>query len=111
MQNIKMNLGCVPFFASSRMQGITKFILSEYKYNCMVWPNKHSSTSYADFYKWNIKCLDESPSDAVWLNELCIRMSNHRVKLMDEDSNEKYEAYAFYFDADKTIVISTPRRK
>ena len=109
MQNIKMN-GVRTLFILSRMQGITKFILSEYKYNCMVWPNKQTSASYADFYKWNIKCLDESPNDAVWLNELCIRMSDYRVKLMDEDSNEKYEAYAFYFDVDRTIVISTPRR-
>jgi hypothetical protein len=92
------------------MEEISKFILSEYKYNCMVWPNE-SSASYKEFYEWNMKCLNESPSDAIWLNELCMRMANYKIKLMDEDSNEKYDAYAFYYDNDKTIVICTPRRQ
>ena len=90
------------------MEGLTKFILNEYKYNCMVWPDK--SKSYEEFYKWNIKCISESPNDAMWLNELCTRMASYKVKLMDENTNEKHEVYAFYFDNDKTIVISTPRR-
>jgi hypothetical protein len=92
------------------MEEITKFILSEYKYSCMVWPNNESSPSYADFYKWNIKCLQESPNDVVWLNELCTRMANYKIKLMDENTNEKHEAYAFYYGNDRTIVICTPRQ-
>lgn len=92
------------------MEEITKFILSEYKYCCMVWPNKENSPSYTDFYKWNIKCLQESPNDIVWLNELCMRMGNSKIKLMDENNNEKHDAYAFYYDNDRTIVICTPRQ-
>ncbi len=92
------------------MEGITKFILSEYKYGCMVWPNSVRMRSYEDFYKWNIKCINDSPSDATWLNELCMRMTSSKVKLMDESDNIPHQAYAFYFDDNRNIVICTPRR-
>jgi hypothetical protein len=89
------------------MTDITKFILSKYKYSYMVWPSK-TSPSYEDFYNWNIKCISESPDEAVWLNELCTRMASSKVKLMDEDSNTRHDAYAFYFDYDKNIVLCSP---
>ena len=92
------------------MEGIAKFILSEYKYGCMVWPNSVTMPSYEDFYKWNIKCINDSPSDATWLNELCTRMTSSKVKLMDESDNIPNRAYAFYFDDNRNIVICTPRR-
>ena len=91
------------------MEEIKKFILNEYKYNCMMWGIK--CVPYEEFYNWNIKCLNESPEDVVLLNELCKRMSGSKIKLMDEVSNMRYDAYAFYFDSDKNIVISTPRRR
>ena len=92
------------------MEGITKFILSEYKYACMVWPNSVRMPSYEEFYKWNIKCINESPTDAEWLNQLCTRMTTSKVKLMDEGTNIPYPAYAFYFDDNRNIVICTARR-
>ena len=59
------------------MEEIKKFILNEYKYNCMMWGIK--CVPYEEFYNWNIKCLNESPEDVVWLNELCKRMSNSKI--------------------------------
>ena len=66
--------------------------------------------NYEEFLEWNVKCLTElTPDDAIWLTGLCKRIRNHKLKLMDEESCSQFDAYAFFFDTDKNIVIVNPR--
>lgn len=66
--------------------------------------------SYDKFLEWNTQCLEElTPDDAIWLTGLCKRIKGGKIKLMDEESCSKFEAYAFFIDSNKKIVIVNPR--
>jgi hypothetical protein len=66
--------------------------------------------TYEEFLEWNLMCLKTlSPEDTTWLSELCKRIRNNTIKLMDEESCSQFSASEFFFDSDKNIVIVNPR--
>ena len=65
---------------------------------------------YADYRIWNLECIVAlTDSEYNWMVELCKRMSEKKVLLMDEDSSSVYTAYNFYFDKAKRLCITNPR--
>ena len=98
---------------------IEDYIVSEYTFERMKSDlNSDSnvsnilkiSKSYSRFLKWNIDCIDElSDKDKEWLTELCKRIGDKKIKLMDEESCAVFEAYKIYFDENKKICIVNPR--
>jgi hypothetical protein len=92
------------------MEMVKQFIINIDTYDRMnSMEDGDTPLTYQEFYDWNIKCLNESPDDLAWLSELCKRMANYKIQLMDEESCARMTAYAFYFDNDKNIVIVNPR--
>ena len=92
------------------MDDIKKCIVNEYTYDRM----KNMSDdcpwdSYNEFYDWNVKCLQESQDDAIWLYSFCKRLANNKVQLMDEESCVAFTAYGFFYDHNKSIVLVNPR--
>jgi hypothetical protein len=66
--------------------------------------------NYSDFLEWNNKCIYElSNEDDAWLVGLCGRMKNGRIMLQDMESCVQFQAYGFYFNQNKEIVIVNPR--
>jgi hypothetical protein len=92
------------------MEDIKELIINEYTYNRMIDENSGQWETYNDFYEWNVKCLAElTPDDAIWLTGTCKRIKTYKIKLMDEESCSKFEAYWFFIDSDKKIVLVNPR--
>jgi hypothetical protein len=66
--------------------------------------------TYAEFLDWNNKCIYELTNEEdAWLVGLCGLMKNGRIMLQDMESCVQFEAYGFYFNLDKKIVIVNPR--
>ena len=84
---------------------IQDYIINEYTFDRM-----NTNESYTTFLKWNINCINElSDKDIEWLNELCNRIGNKKIKLMDEESCVAFDAFKIYFDKNKKICIVNPR--
>ena len=66
--------------------------------------------TYKEFMEWQEKCLAEmSGDDCTWIRGLCSRVSNGKVRLMDEDTCVDYQADMIYFDVDRKVVIMNSR--
>jgi hypothetical protein len=101
----------VPLFLvhPAKMDDIKKCIVNEYTYDRMKNMSEYPWDSYTEFYDWNVKCLQESQDDAIWLYSFCKLLATDRIKLMDEESCAIFAAYGFYYDEDKNIVLVNPR--
>ena len=86
---------------------IEHYIINEYTFERMNDINKRS---YSTFLQWNVDCINDlSDKDIEWLNELCKRIGDKKIKLMDEESCAVFEAYKIYFDENKKLCIVNPR--
>jgi hypothetical protein len=66
--------------------------------------------SYAEFLEWNNKCICELTNEEdAWLVGLCRRLKNKHIQLQDMECCSRFEAYGFYFNEKKHIVIVNPR--
>ena len=93
-----------------KMESITKYIVGESIYERMTEMHDDSPwASYDEFYNWNIKCLQESRDDTIWLHGFCKRLALNKINLMDEESCSTFSACGFYYDHDKNIVLVNPR--
>jgi hypothetical protein len=94
---------------------IEDYIVSEYtfermKSNIDVSNILKISKSYPTFLKWNINCINDLlDKDKEWVIELCKRIGNKKINLMDEENCVSFEAYKIYFDENKKICIVSPR--
>ena len=92
---------------------LTTYIISEYTFKRLVnlaEIHKYPFDTYSNFYDHNMKCIgDLIDSDREWLLTLCNKMHCKMINLVDEESCVEFEAYAFYFNADKKLCITNPR--
>jgi len=66
--------------------------------------------TYTEFLEWNNNCIYELTNEEdAWLVGLCGRMKNGRIMLQDMESCVQFQAYGFYFNQNKEIVIVNPR--
>ena len=64
---------------------------------------------YHAFDTWNRKCLEHMTNTE--LNHLawvCGKFATYSLKLMDEESGACFHAHAFFFDQNKSLVITNP---
>lgn len=65
---------------------------------------------YEGFMEWNIKCLEEmSHEDQVWMWDLCKRLKDCNIGMMDLEECGIWTADQFFFDKNKKICIVHPR--
>jgi hypothetical protein len=91
---------------------IEDYIITEYTFERMKSDTDFAKIykSYPTFLKWNFNCINElSDKDKEWLIELCKRIGDKKINLMDEESCATFEAYKIYFDENKKICIVNPR--
>ena len=94
---------------------IEDYIVSEYTFERMksdidVANILKISKSYPTFLKWNINCINDLlDKDKKWVTELCKRIGDKKINLMDEENCVSFEAYKIYFDENKKICIVSPR--
>jgi len=72
--------------------------------------NLASDAKYSKFRIWNLECIAAlSNEEYNWTVELCRRMSEKKISLMDEESNAVFTAHKIYFDKNKNLCITNPR--
>ena len=65
---------------------------------------------YSNFKIWNLECIAAlSNEEYNWTVELCRRMNENKISLMDEESNAVFLAHKIYFDTNKNLCITNPR--
>lgn len=65
---------------------------------------------YSDFRIWNLECIAAlTDEEHNWMVELCRRISERKIKLMDEENSCIFTAANIYFDKAKNLVITNPR--
>jgi hypothetical protein len=113
-----MKRGRRPFFVShltiSEMSiQLSKFIIDEDDFERMVdtgYRTWFKDMSYAEFLEWNNKCICELTNEEdAWLVGLCHRLKNKHIQLQDMECCSRFDAYGFYFNEKKDIVIVNPR--
>lgn len=66
--------------------------------------------TYERFRLWNLECIAAlSDYEYNWTVELCRRMNQRTIKLMDEEPCVVFTAHGIYFDIQKNLVITNPR--
>jgi hypothetical protein len=92
---------------------LTTFIIDKDTFQRLVNLNRIKESpfdSYSNFYDHNMKCIgDLIDSDREWLLTLCNKMHSKMINLVDEESCVEFQAYAFYFNAEKKLCITNPR--
>lgn len=95
------------------IQNIVKYIVDTHSYARMQaqdCKDIDDSMSYATFISWNIKCLNELPTDELnWINTLCERMKKESINLMDLESCAVFPADQIYFNMEKVFCLVNPR--
>jgi hypothetical protein len=70
----------------------------------------YESRCYEAFLAWNRKCLEEmNVDDLNHLSWLISKMETGTLELMDEDVGSSSQAYRFFINANKKIVLTSPR--
>ena len=65
---------------------------------------------YVDYRIWNLECIAAlTDEEHNWMVELCRRISEGKIKLMDEECSCVFTAANIYFDKNKNLVITNPR--
>lgn len=65
---------------------------------------------YIDYRIWNLECIAAlTDEEHNWMVELCRRISEGKIKLMDEECSCVFTAANIYFDKSKNLVITNPR--
>lgn len=65
---------------------------------------------YSEFRIWNLECIAALTDDEYnWMAEFCRRLSERKIKLMDEENSCIFTAANIYFDKSKNLVITNPR--
>ena len=72
--------------------------------------NYAADMEYTRFRIWNLECiaaLNEEEYD--WTAELCRRIREKKISLMDEESSCVFIAKNIYFDKNRNLCITNPR--
>jgi hypothetical protein len=65
---------------------------------------------YSAYRIWNLECIAAlTDEEHNWMVELCRRISEKKIRLMDEESSAVFTAANIYFDKSKNLVITNPR--
>ena len=66
--------------------------------------------TYERFRLWNLECIAAlTDYEYNWTVELCRRMLQKNIKLMDEEPCVVFTADGIYFDMNKNLVITNSR--
>ena len=91
---------------------LSHFLLDEGSFNRMRDNGELYAVDmeYSDYRIWNLECIAGlSDEEYNWTVELCRRISQKKIKLMDEESSVVFTAHNIYFDKNKNICITNPR--
>jgi len=67
-------------------------------------------TSYEKFLDWNRTCINALPNnERIWLHELCSKLTDSRINLMDLESCATFTGEGIYFDLNKRLCIFNGR--
>ena len=65
---------------------------------------------YSDYRIWNLECIAAlSDEEYNWTVELCRRISEKKISLMDEENSCVFKAENIYFDKNRNLCITNPR--
>jgi hypothetical protein len=69
---------------------------------------KHKT--FEEFNTWNIMCLiNMTEEELTWTMELCNRLKNQKIKLMDMEPCSVFIAESIYFDGNQNLCIVNGR--
>jgi len=91
---------------------LSHFLLDEDSFNRMRDNGElyAADMEYSDYRIWNLECIAGlSDEEYNWTVELCRRISQKKIKLMDEECSAVFTAQNIYFDKNKNICITNPR--
>jgi hypothetical protein len=88
-----------------------KYIIDNYSLKRMAeMDEKQPYEDYSDFINWNINCINElSKEDQEWLYNLCLKINDNKINLMDEESCSVFIASKIFFTPYKKLCIMNPR--
>ena len=65
---------------------------------------------YNEFRSWNLDCIAALTEEGCkWTTELCRRIRDNKISLMDEESCSLFNARHIYFDSARNLCITNPR--
>ena len=96
----------------NKIKSITECLIVECEFERMVSQDcsalKHET--FEEFNTWNIMCLiNMTEEELTWTMELCNRLKNKKIKLMDMECCSVFTAASIYFDSNKNLCIVNPR--
>lgn len=72
--------------------------------------DEYLNVEYEEFINWNRTCFNELLNpDFAWLQELCKRVSDNKICVMDMESGVEFNASYIYFNQSKNICIGAAR--
>ena len=89
---------------------LSHFLLDEGSFMRMRDNDKYpEDTEYNDFKIWNLECIAALTDEEYnWTVELCRRISQKKISLMDEENSAGFIARNIYFDRNKNLCITNP---
>jgi hypothetical protein len=77
----------------------------------MRWNGVYApDAEYKDYRNWNLDCIAAlTDEERNWTEALCIRLSEKKISLMDEETSAVFTARNIYFDKNKNLCITNPR--
>jgi hypothetical protein len=86
---------------------LSHFLLDEGSFNRMRDNGELYAVDmeYSDYRIWNLECIAGlSDEEYNWTVELCRRISQKKIKLMDEESSVVFTAHNIYFDKNNWLI-------
>jgi hypothetical protein len=72
--------------------------------------DNYTNMDYEEFINWNRTCFNELLNpDFAWLQQLCKRVTDNKISVMDMESGVEFRASYVYFDQGKNICIGAAR--
>ena len=93
------------------MESISKCLVDDMMFDRMECYNKeYKNTTFQEFHAWNMKCIATlSDDEFYWLGELCKRINQEKINLVDAEHCGEFTACCIYFNKNKTLCIMNPR--
>ena len=90
---------------------LSHFLIDEAGFLRMRDNERYSADmEYSEFRMWNLECIAAlTDKEYNWTVELCKRMRDRKISLMDEESSAAFTAQNIYFDDNKNLCITNPR--
>ena len=95
----------------NRVKYFSHFFLKKHSFMRMREHGKYASDyEYKDFMNWNQHCIRSLTKEELkFTKALCIRISERKINLMDEENSSVATAENIFFDENRNLVITNPR--